>query len=208
MLIRELHFYLSRHVGPYIKSEHILGESHLLFLLAIIVYVIYTPGFYLIFKNHLADGSVLLSSVAICILSLFSMLFIIPIFIGKTIKIIGLCLLIPFFWSLSIYLTYAMLTFVFIWNTAIWDNWGPYFGRDVFSIGFCLRGYFKTHAWFSSFPLIVLYLVYCYVLKLKHPKQAPEDSIVNSGRGGRKTAQEYLKDNTSDPRRTGEPRKE
>jgi hypothetical protein len=66
---------------------------------AILLYVVFTPCFYLSFKEIFGENNAFPASATICMLSFLSISFVVTHILTQTIKMLFFCILLPVFWS-------------------------------------------------------------------------------------------------------------
>jgi hypothetical protein len=134
------------------KSFPSLLEYKRLALSLASIYILLMVVYFYLFREQWKQSRDLLfycHVVPVSLLSLFSIFYIVPLFVDKVWKIAVYCMAAPLLWSVLIRISYGTLIFVLAKGT-------PHFNEEVLSVNFYLGRYFETHATFITFLLLLI----------------------------------------------------
>jgi hypothetical protein len=179
--------FLQKFNKPFSDEKHLLNPSIFqrnlitfelfkcskLSLVVWLVYIMFMILYYYIFKQQweidrrVVAHKVFANAIPVCLLSFFSIIYLIPVFFNKIKKLIVCCILLPLFWSVLIHIIHGMLKFIIERNT-------NYFDERVLYVDFYFHRYIETRAWFISLLLMLICGIYYYFAKSESIKNAQE----------------------------------
>jgi hypothetical protein len=154
---------------PYSK---LFGRSQFGFIVGL-VYIVFIALYGYFYENFGWRGSrmrMFADIIPICLLSMFSIFYFLPMLFRRIKQLMACCIFLPIFWSVFVRIIYAILICVYTYVFGV-----EHFKWNIFSVGFYLDYYVEARAWFISFLLVSVCIIYYYFLKDETTKRAQED---------------------------------